>query len=334
MLLTWINVAADGTVTATVKEDNRTIRYQHGLWVTVASNHRMMQAVAVNAHLMYGSDLTSLFKWDGSSWQLMYPNLHTSYGYFIDAAADGTLLVSSGKQVFRYTGLAWEHLTNLTADGGFVDAGSAHHLSVATGQGWFEWGGNSWQQIEGSLRHISAGADNTVWGVNANNDVWSLHDGKWTQVPGSMKLVAVGSAQHIAGFDPNGQIRLFTNGTWGPPIASPAGGTPLRDISIGSDGTIWICDTLKRAYHSEDGGTTWHHPTVNLELTSVDVVDALHVCGLNYSSALHEDQIWIGSTPLAGDDRPFARALHALAEGKPHAPAPALPPFNHSRILA
>src|SRR5262249_19035518 len=39
----------------------------------------------------------------------------------------------------------------------------------------FRWTGSSWAQIQGELKHVSIGSDDTVWGVNSKDEIY-----RWT----------------------------------------------------------------------------------------------------------------------------------------------------------
>ncbi len=59
-------------------------------------------------------------------------------------------------------------------------------------------GTGEWQPIQGSLKHVSAGPTDWVWGVNGNDDIYRCTvqgncRGQWEQIPGKLKQIDVGS---------------------------------------------------------------------------------------------------------------------------------------------
>ena len=76
----------------------------------------------------------------------------------------------------------------------------------------------SWRQIPGSLTQIAAGADGTVCGINAAQNIYCLNAPpiqSWHQVPGSCTQIAVGSANAIWCINAQQQIYRYNPQTQG-----------------------------------------------------------------------------------------------------------------------
>jgi virginiamycin B lyase len=108
------------------------------------------------------------------------------------------------------------------------------------------------QQIPGNLSQISVGADGTVWGVNAGDQIytWDAQTSSWVNIPGSLAQIAVGSSSAVWGLNAQGQIYRWNGSGWvEPPVQLVPFGTKLgtlAQIAVGADGQVWAID--KRAH--------------------------------------------------------------------------------------
>ena len=66
--------------------------------------------------------------------------------------------------------------------------------------------------VPGSLKQIDVG-NGQVFGVNSNNQSYTLYNGDWIQVPGSLMHISVGPAG-VWGVDPNYYIYKLVGGDW------------------------------------------------------------------------------------------------------------------------
>ena len=69
-----------------------------------------------------------------------------------------------------------------------------------------------WKQIAGSLKHVSVASDGTVWGVNANDEIFKYQYGvsdAWKLESGSLQQISVGSANLVWGVNANNEIYRF-----------------------------------------------------------------------------------------------------------------------------
>ncbi|KPC81678.1 tectonin domain-containing protein, partial [Streptomyces sp. NRRL S-4] len=71
-------------------------------------------------------------------------------------------------------------------------------------------------KVPGGLTDISAAADGTVWGVNANHEIFRYigdqdSTGHWKKISGGLSGISVGSRSNVWGINPDGAIYRFTN---------------------------------------------------------------------------------------------------------------------------
>ncbi|XP_072513718.1 fish-egg lectin-like [Salminus brasiliensis] len=122
--------------------------------------------------------------------------------------------------------------------------------------------------VRGSLKQIDAG-NGQVFGVNTNNDIFTLYGSIWTQVPGSLKHVSVGPAG-VWGVDANNYILRLDEGDWvivpglltqvdAGGLASPAGVNMNDDIFclLGRKGASWTNIPGKLKYYSCGPTSCW-----------------------------------------------------------------------------
>ncbi|KAL7851821.1 hypothetical protein SRHO_G00176060 [Serrasalmus rhombeus] len=122
--------------------------------------------------------------------------------------------------------------------------------------------------VPGSLKQLDVG-NGQVFGVNSNNQIYTLYSTGWIQVPGSLKHVSVGPAG-VWGVDSNNYIYKLRGGDWvivpgmltqvdaGGTI-SPAGVNMNDDIFCltGGQGSSWINIPGKLKYYSCGPYSCW-----------------------------------------------------------------------------
>ncbi|XP_072513527.1 fish-egg lectin-like [Salminus brasiliensis] len=122
--------------------------------------------------------------------------------------------------------------------------------------------------VSGSLKQIDAG-HSQVYGVDTNNDIFSLSNNCWVQVPGSLKHVSVGPAG-IWGVDSDNYIFKLQSGYWvnvrgllkqvdAGGMNSPAGANMYDDIYclLWGEGAAWIKIEGKLKYYSCGPYSCW-----------------------------------------------------------------------------
>lgn len=182
--------------------------------------------------------------------------------------------------------------------------------SAAQANRYLEWGGSTWQRIAGgNLVSISVGTDGTLWGVDANHDIFSFNGSAWQPVPGTMQKVSVGSAQYIAGLDPAGKL-FYYDGSW-QPIASPTTG-PMLDVAIGSDASLFAIDSGHKLWSRIAPGDWAQIGAVPLQ--QIDAADRYHVCGITVGTG-NDNNVWTGAGVMVGGDHHLRRYFRVAGVG-------------------
>ncbi|KAL7851820.1 hypothetical protein SRHO_G00176050 [Serrasalmus rhombeus] len=122
--------------------------------------------------------------------------------------------------------------------------------------------------VPGSLKQLDVG-NGQVFGVNSNNQIYTLYSNGWIQVPGSLKHVSVGPAG-VWGVDSNNYIYKLGGGDWvvvpglltqvdAGGMISPAGVNMNDDIYCltGGQGSSWINIPGKLKYYSCGPYSCW-----------------------------------------------------------------------------
>lgn len=104
------------------------------------------------------------------------------------------------------------------------------------------WNGVKWESLPccQKLKQISVGFDGTVWGVNNKAQVYRWNDMCWESIPtGTIELKQVSAACKgtVWGLDKNNQLYQWAGNTW-----EPIQSCPLKQVSMGGDGTAWGVD--------------------------------------------------------------------------------------------
>jgi hypothetical protein len=100
--------------------------------------------------------------------------------------------------------------------------------------------------VPGALKQVSVGADGTVWGINAQQQIYEYHsDPGWTNIPGALTQIAVGSGAAIWGINAQQQIYRWdaVHSAW---VNVPGS---LTQIAVGADGDVWGLNSQSSIYH-------------------------------------------------------------------------------------
>ncbi|MCK6211640.1 hypothetical protein KZX45_13910 [Georgenia sp. EYE_87] len=106
-----------------------------------------------------------------------------------------------------------------------------------------------WDSVAGALKHVSVGADGTVWGVNASDKIYRRDGNAWTQVSGALKQISVGNAANVWGVNKDDKIYRRTGDTW---TRVPGA---LKHVSVAADGTVWGVNASDNIYRRD--GNAW-----------------------------------------------------------------------------
>ncbi|HKO58023.1 MAG TPA: tectonin domain-containing protein [Thermoanaerobaculia bacterium] len=164
--------------------------------------------------------------------------------------------------------------------------------------------GSSWTQMAGALKWVSVGQDGTVWGVNANDDIFRWNGGTWDNIAGKLKQISVGNANNVWGVNAADDIFRWNGSSWD----NIAG--KLKNVSVGSDGTVWGCNASDDIFRRS--GNTWQ--TIAGKLKQVSVANASTVWGTNADDAIFQ---WNGSgwNPINGALRVVSAAYDGTVFG-------------------
>lgn len=153
-----------------------------------------------------------------------------------------------------------------------LSVGAKEHIwGVDASDHIFRWVAGSWKQVDGQLKQISVGSDGVVWGFDAANHVYRREGDHWTSMPGELTQISTGSADHIWGVNTAGKIVQWTGSQW----QAIAGA--LKQVSVGRDGTVWGVNAGGEVFKWKDG--EW--ALVPGSLKQVSVGDRNHIWGVN-----------------------------------------------------
>jgi hypothetical protein len=140
---------------------------------------------------------------------------------------------------------------------------------------------NAWQNIAVSLKHVSVGADGTVWGVNASDEIFQYVGGqrRWQKIDGKLKQISVGSASQVWGVNASNQVFQRVNNAW----QNRVGG--LTHVSVGADGTVWGVYPNNEIYRHK-GNNKWDK--IDGKLKQISVGSASQIWGVNASNQVFQ----------------------------------------------
>ncbi|XP_078496650.1 fish-egg lectin-like [Lissotriton helveticus] len=79
-----------------------------------------------------------------------------------------------------------------------IDAGNGQVFGVNANDNIYTLYSSSWTQIPGALKHVSVGAAG-VWGVTRSNNIYKLVGGEWVRTDGLLKQIDAGGVQFLSG---------------------------------------------------------------------------------------------------------------------------------------
>ena len=132
-------------------------------------------------------------------------------------------------------------------------------------------GWSPWEQIAGALKHVAVGQDGTVWGVNANDEIFRRDGNAWQRIAGSLKQISVGDAGDIWGVNRNDEIFRRDGNAW-----TRVSGA-LKYVSVASDGTVWGVNADDRVFRRS--GSTW--TPISGRLKQISAGNSATIWGVN-----------------------------------------------------
>lgn len=140
----------------------------------------------------------------------------------------------------------------------------------------------SFSMVPGALKQVAVGADGSVWGVNAQQQIFFYNpDPGWTYIPGALTQIAAGSSTAIWGINAQQQIYRWNsaNSKW---VNVPGS---LVQIAVGADGDVWGINSESSIYHYN--AQTGFFGQVAGTLSQIKVGSAGAVYGLNGEGAIY-----------------------------------------------
>jgi phospholipase C len=138
----------------------------------------------------------------------------------------------------------------------------------------------SLEPMGGALTQITVGADGSVWGINASQQIYEFTNAEWINTPGSLTQIAAGSAGSVWGINNANQSYRWNSAT-GQWVNVPG---ELNQIAVGADGDTWGINDQSSIYHFDAATQAWTQ--VPGQLASISVGSAGAVYGLNSSGAI------------------------------------------------
>jgi virginiamycin B lyase len=172
-----------------------------------------------------------------------------------------------------------------------------------------------WVPVTGSLKYVSVSEDKTVWGVNAQDEIYRWHSGVWEPIPGSLKQVSVGHGD-VWGVNVEDEI-YYWNGdryySW-----TPVQGA-LKHVSVGEDGSVWGVNADDEIFRYDQSRMPSPWEPIPGALKQISVANADTVWGVNSDDEIyHLRPDWESRTPNVspwGGVRGELKHVSAAADG-------------------
>jgi hypothetical protein len=134
-------------------------------------------------------------------------------------------------------------------------------------------GWRTWEDVTGALKYVSVAADATVWGVNAEDEIYRWDGDSWDQIPGRLMQISVGDSGTIWGV--NSSYRIFHRD--GDHWTRVSGA--LKHVSVGADGAVWGVNADDKIFR-RDGD---HWTQISGALRQISVGNSDLIVGVNAS---------------------------------------------------
>ena len=145
----------------------------------------------------------------------------------------------------------------------------------AWSQGQLGW--SPWEQIAGALKHVSVAGDGTVWGVNANDEIFRRDGNAWKRIAGSLKQISTGAATLVWGVNKDNKIYRRDGNAW-----KQVSGA-LKHVTVAADGTVWGVNANDQIYRWT--GIAWEEGPG--ALTQISTGAATLVWGVNNDNKIY-----------------------------------------------
>ncbi|KAL7845092.1 hypothetical protein AOLI_G00232840 [Acnodon oligacanthus] len=169
-----------------------------------------------------------------------------------------------------------------------IDVGNGQVFGVNSNNQIYTLYSTSWIQVPGSLKHVSVGPAG-VWGVDSNNYIYKLGRGDWVSVPGLLKQVDAGGMVSPVGVSMNDYVYCLTGGqgsSWKQitgKLKYQSCG-PYSCWGVNSAGNIYI---MKDVTPTACGGSSnWQK--ISGELSMIEVSTDGRVYGVNSNGDIYQ----------------------------------------------
>lgn len=159
-------------------------------------------------------------------------------GFDVGVSPNGTTwLIGSGHSIHRWNGRAWDRMSG---EASRIDVDGSHNAWVVNEAGEIHrWTGSDWSPVAGSASDIGAGG-NAIWAVGRTPvvggfNIMRWNNGSWQNIPGGAVRIDVNQAGQAWVVNNAGDAFRWNGTTW-----VGARGKQGRDISVGSDGSVWM----------------------------------------------------------------------------------------------
>ncbi len=147
----------------------------------------------------------------------------------------------------------------------------------------------TWMPVHGALKYVSVGADGTVWGVNAGDQIFRWNGSAWDRISGQLKQVSVGNASMVWGVNSADKIYRWNGTAWNQISGA------LKHVAVAGDGTVWGVNRNDEIFRWN--GSAWDR--ISGRLKQISVGNAATVWGVNADDEIYQ---WNGNgwTRVAG----------------------------------
>ena len=158
---------------------------------------------------LYGSFTGGgIWKWDGSSWSQVTPNIPQLM------VISGSNLYGSfaGAGIWKWDGSSWVQITPNNPQL-MVISGSNLYGSFA-GAGIWKWDGSSWMQVTPNNPQLMVTSGANLYGAFAGNGIWKYDGSAWSNITSSNPVAIAASGSNLYGTFAGNGVWQWNGSTW------------------------------------------------------------------------------------------------------------------------
>jgi virginiamycin B lyase len=185
------------------------------------------------------------------------------------------------KTVSRFTSVAWQQMPGKLRQ---VASSKYGIYGVNDNADIFQWTGANWEKLSGAARHISVGADGSVWVCNDAHEIFRyIRDAKsWEKMPGRLVQLSVARNNSVIGVNESQDIFHWNGSSWQQlPGKAVWAATNERD-------EFWVVNEAQEVFYWANN--KWHK--IDGALMNISVTKEGAVIGCNA-----QGQIWTRQGP-------------------------------------